>query len=221
MNFLNGWDQGASYAMHTLHHPWLTGVMKVITSLGDLTTLEIVLAVAVFFFIVARRWRTACCLAAAMLCSYAVEHGVKEWVNRPRPALHPEWILVKPPASPSFPSGHAMLSMTLYPAIALGLASLIRKRALAALVVAVGFFLPLPIGFSRMYLGVHYMSDVAGGFVAGLGFVFFFFWLEQKWTEAARPMPALATTAEAHFRPQASTPEEVGHIQPSGGQVQR
>jgi undecaprenyl-diphosphatase len=216
MDFLKSWDLGASYGMRSLHHDWLTPVMEFVTHIGDDRTLKIVVAVAVVLFVVLRRWRTACCVAAAWLLAYTlVDYGVKPWVNRPRPDL--AWVTHRP-TSPSFPSGHATLSMAVYASIALGLAAMLRdRRGWAAAAVAVGLGLPVLIGFTRMYLGLHYMSDVVGGFCAGLGCALFFAWLDRRWSEAARP--AAPPAAEAHFRP-ATSQKGLEHIQQSGGQVQ-
>jgi undecaprenyl-diphosphatase len=214
MHFLRGWDYGASYAMEQLHRPWLTRVIEFVTHLGDLTTLEVVLGVAVVFFVVVRRWRTACCVAAAGLSAYALEYSVKPWVNRPRPDL--AWVAHRP-ASPSFPSGHALLSMAVYAAVAVGLAAMIRRRGgLAKVILALGLALPVLIGFTRMYLGLHYMSDVVGGFCAGLACALFFAWIDRRWTEAARRTPP---AAEPHFRPAVSQ-KGLEQIQQSGGQIQ-
>ena len=215
MHFLRGWDLGASYAMAQLHRPWLDPVMEFLTHLGDDTTIKIVVGVAVVLFILLRRWRTACCLAATWLLAYAlVDYAVKPWVNRPRPDL--AWVAHRP-TSPSFPSGHATLSMAVYAGIALGLVAVLRRRgALALVVVALGLALPVLIGFTRMYLGLHYMSDVVGGFCAGLGCAVFFAWIDRRWTEAARRTPP---AAEPHFRPAVSQ-KGLEQIQQSGGQGQ-
>jgi undecaprenyl-diphosphatase len=213
MNFLESWDLGASFGMQGLHREWLTPVMNFVTHLGDLTTLEIVLGIAVVFFLVLRRWRTACCLAATGLAAYALEYSVKPWVKRPRPDL--SWVAHRP-TSPSFPSGHALLSMAVYVGIALGLAAMMRRRGLGGLVVVAGMALAVMIGFTRMYLGVHYMSDVVGGFCAGLACALFFAWIDRRWTAAARRMPPVTPPP---LRP-ALSQKGLEQIQQSGGQIQ-
>jgi undecaprenyl-diphosphatase len=214
MDFLKSWDLGASYGMRSLHREWLTPVMAFITHLGDDLTLKIVVVAAVVFFLAVRRWRTACCVAAAWLLAYTlVDYAVKPWVNRPRPDL--AWTAYRP-TSPSFPSGHATLSMAVYASIALGLAGLLRRRGLDTVVVVTGLALPVLIGFTRMYLGFHYMSDVVGGFCVGMACALLFGWFDRRWTEAARRMPP---AVESHFHPPPSQ-KVLEQLQQSGGQIQ-
>src|SRR5438067_3891284 len=82
MNFLQGWDLGASFAMETLHRPWLTPVMHFLSYLGNKDVLEVVTVTAIVCLTRFGRWRTACCLAAAGLAALAIEDRVKPWVNR-------------------------------------------------------------------------------------------------------------------------------------------
>lgn len=194
MNFLEAWDLGGSYAMNLLHHDWLTHVFHFITALGNSDVLLLVTTLSVLFFIFIDRWRTACCLLATVLLGYGIEQSVKPWVNRPRPEL--SWVEPQDKTkSPSFPSGHALLGMAVYGGLALSLAAALEDRRVKGLVVAAGGVLVLLVGFSRMYLGVHYMSDVVAGFCAGLGCVLLFRWIDRTWTAAAHSRIANTSTA--------------------------
>jgi undecaprenyl-diphosphatase len=188
MNFLEGWDLGASYSMELLRRPWLTPVMRFLTHCGDDLTVAAVTVLGAIFFLLIGRWRTACCVAAMALLAFALETNVKKIVNRPRPDLR--WVDPQDKKStPSFPSGHATGSMAVYGGIALSLAAGMRRRSLAALVLLGGFSLALLIAFTRMYLGLHYMSDVVGGLCAGLGCALFFHWVDRAWTvSVSRPV---------------------------------
>jgi undecaprenyl-diphosphatase len=193
MNFLEGWDLGASYSMELLHRSWLTPVMRFITWLGNDLTLAVVAALAALFFALIGRWRTSGCVAAMALAAFALETNVKKWVNRSRPDLR--WVDAQDrKTTPSFPSGHATGAMAIYGGIALSLAAGMRRRGLAGLIVLAGFALALLIAFSRMYLGLHYMSDVVGGLCAGLSCALFFRWVDQTWTVyVSRPIPMRET----------------------------
>ncbi|HEV8599296.1 MAG TPA: phosphatase PAP2 family protein, partial [Gemmatimonadales bacterium] len=103
--------------------------------------------------------------AAAVLGSGLLDGALKFAIRRPRPELAANFLSE---LSWSFPSGHSMASMVTYGMLAylVVLAGKGRKRIqIAASVCAV--LLILSIGFSRLYLGVHYFSDVVGGFTAG------------------------------------------------------
>lgn len=97
------------------------------------------------------------------LSSYAIQEGLKLLVGRPRPALWPRLLFVE---SESFPSGHALASATFFPLLALDLTRG-QPRALRAGALAVALLLSLFIGFGRLYLGVHWPSDVLGGWALG------------------------------------------------------
>lgn len=201
MHFLEAWDLGIKDGLGTLHvhERWLTPLMRFITALGNTQVLAVVVLLATLFFFFIGRWRVAICLVAAALAGYGLEHAAKPWVGRPRP--NAAWVAKQDmPSSPSFPSGHALLSMTVYGTLALSLAAEMERRKIKFWLIAGAFLIVLLIGFSRMYLGVHYLSDVVGGLCAGLGCVLLFRWIELQWSAIAQPAAATAA-ATAAFQP--------------------
>lgn len=112
----------------------------------------------------ARRWREASFAAAAFAGSALLNLATKQFFQRKRPSL---WESVAPETTFSFPSGHAMGSMTLA-MVAILLSWRTRWRWPVALA-AVAFV--LQVGASRIYLGVHYPSDILGGWLAGMAWV--------------------------------------------------
>jgi len=92
----------------------------------------------------------------------------------------------------SFPSGHALLGAAIYVTLALVLADWLRRPRERLLVVAASLLLVLGIGASRLYLGVHYVMDVAAGWLAGLGLALLGRWLD----EPRQPGHALALAQE-------------------------
>jgi undecaprenyl-diphosphatase len=101
-------------------------------------------------------------LLAVTLTGRILSEAQKYWIARPRPGLEPHLVVVK---TSSFPSGHAISSMIFYLALALVLAGHSRWRSAAP---AAAIILSLLIGTSRVMLGVHWPSDVIGGWAFGL-----------------------------------------------------
>ncbi len=216
INSLEAWDLAVRDGLEPLRHlSWLARAMNFVTALGNNEVLGVVTLLTTVFFIFIGRWRTGLCLVAAALLGYGIEHAAKPFVNRPRPDV--KWVEAAARKTPGFPSGHALLAMTVYATIALSLATEMENRKAKGLVVAAGFLLPLVIGFSRMYLGLHYLSDVVGGFCAGLGCVFLFRWIDQKWSAASLPQPAASVPAQASA-PAPAPPRECEQIQRASGE---
>ncbi len=108
-----------------------------------------------------RRWRDTVFAATAFVGSALLNLGSKQLFHRERPSL---WESIAPESTFSFPSGHAMGSMTLAAAVVF-LAWPTRWRWPASF--AAALFVPL-VGLSRVHLGVHYPSDIAAGWCAAL-----------------------------------------------------
>lgn len=133
--------------------------------------------------LVARRWREASFAIVALAGSGLLNLGTKAFFRRDRPSL---WESIAPESSFSFPSGHAMGSMTLAAVVVL-LAWGTRWRW-PVLVLALAF--TGLVGLSRLYLGVHYPSDVLAGWAAGLawtaGVYLVLFRQRRPWGDASR-----------------------------------
>ena len=97
--------------------------------------------------------------------------GIKYLVQRPRPDMSLSRV-EKLPSSPSFPSGHTMVSTTVFGSLAVLGTFLTQRKTIRLMLTVVGIFIPILVGLTRMYLGVHYLSDVLGGWVGGGIFVF-------------------------------------------------
>jgi undecaprenyl-diphosphatase len=159
-------DTYANPFLHSISSPFLDSVMNGITSLGsvELVTAFFVLAVVL---LLSRGLRTeALFLTVAIGGSVALNGIMKLIFERPRPRL--PWAQVLPDFS--FPSGHSMNSLVFYLAIALILWSLFGRRVGSGAVV-VAVVIAVAVGLSRIYLGYHYVSDVVGGFAAGLAWL--------------------------------------------------
>ena len=155
-------DRGIFEALYAGGHPRLVTLARIFTSLGQPT----VLVTAGFVVAGWLWWRGRGRFALGLLLVILVGRGLSEvqkyWIDRPRPALEPHLVFEK---TPSFPSGHATSSMIFYLTLALALAPEGKPRLIAA---AGAIILSLLIGTSRVMLGVHWPSDVIGGWSFGM-----------------------------------------------------
>ncbi len=145
--------------------PLLTTVMQVITSLGStVVVIPILVAGLAFTYLRTRSTTLVVVLAASSAGGQLLDDVVKALVGRPRPNIHP---LVDTSGS-AFPSGHATAATALFLALAYVLT---RERGWAAStwIWAGALFVAMLVGFSRVYLGAHWPTDVVGGFALGGG----------------------------------------------------
>lgn len=143
---------------------WLQGVMIDITALGGGTVLTMVAALTIGFLLASRHFLTAALVFGGTLSgSVAISLG-KQLVARARPALVDHLVEV---ASASFPSGHAGNSAIIYLTIALTVMQIVPRRTARWFLFGATIALVLLIGVSRVYLGVHWPSDVLAGWSAG------------------------------------------------------
>jgi undecaprenyl-diphosphatase len=125
------------------------------------------LAAALFLI---RGWRRGALLVlVTMAGAWLLDTGLKLLFARARP--EPFYDYYRAPASYSFPSGHALFSVCFFGGLAVLLAHRINSRAAQAAVWLVAVVLILLIGSSRVYLGVHYPTDVVGGYAVGVAWV--------------------------------------------------
>jgi undecaprenyl-diphosphatase len=117
------------------------------------------------FLLLGRKYRTLVLVLLATVGGAGMNSLLKQLFSRPRPSVVPHLTEVM---TQSFPSGHAMLSATVYLTLGGLLAQLAERRRLKAYILAVAVLMPFLVGLTRVYLGVHYPTDVLGGWVAGL-----------------------------------------------------
>lgn len=143
---------------------WLTYAVKDITSLGGTTVLTMMTVLVTIYLLLDRRRAIAIFVLASVLGGWALSAVLKTGVARPRPDIVPHLVEVH---DLSFPSGHAMVSAVTYLTLAALISGTRRYRSTRIFIVATGILLTLMIGMSRLYLGVHYPTDVLGGWCAG------------------------------------------------------
>jgi len=144
--------------------PWAEETMRDITALGSAPTLVIAVLAVFGFLALAKAWRLAIFTLAASGGGLVVSSLLKYTVDRPRPDLVPHGNLIY---TSSFPSGHSMMSAVVYLTLAALVARLMQKKRLKSYALGIAMALTLLVGISRIYLGVHWPSDVLAGWAAG------------------------------------------------------
>jgi membrane protein DedA with SNARE-associated domain/membrane-associated phospholipid phosphatase len=157
-------DRGVDDYLHSHATPSLTTFFLIITTLGSIEAIVLLGMVVATFLAWGRRWLFLGSWLAAVAGSAVLNHLLKGLFARPRPHFeHP--LLVE--SSYSFPSGHAMESFVVYGMLAYFAVLALRSWESRVGVIFGAALLIVLIGFSRMYLGVHYLSDVLAGYAAG------------------------------------------------------
>ncbi len=162
-------DGEVAASLHAHVNGLLTGAFSAVTRLGSAQVLVPIILLAILFLVRRQRRAHAAFVAAALAGSEALNLGLKAAFARPRPSFAGPLATA---AGFAFPSGHAMVSFAVYGALAVVILSTPSSRyrprgwsSFSALA------LVLAIGASRIYLGVHYFSDVAAGYSAGLAWL--------------------------------------------------
>src|SRR5262249_427615 len=132
--------------------------------------------------------RAAIILLAVFLAAFGLSEGTKRLVARPRP--NPVNAVTTVPASYSYPSGHALESTALYVSFALLALPLLTRRSLRILMLDSSLLLVFLIGVSRVYLCVHFVTDVVGGWAAGMALALAAAWLDERFSTVRSPEPA-------------------------------
>ncbi len=143
---------------------WLTKMMVDITALGGVTVLTLLVTLVVVYLVLRRKFRTAAFVTVSILGGWGLSSAMKIGIARPRPEVVQHLVEV---TDMSFPSGHAMLSAITYLTLGAMLSRIEEQPSLRYFFPLVAVVLTLLIGLSRIYLGVHYPTDVLGGWAAG------------------------------------------------------
>jgi undecaprenyl-diphosphatase len=162
--WLSNLDLAAMKRIHSWTAPELTRVMFAFTGIGSLQFLLPTVSSIVVILILVRRKADASILAIAVGGSAGLNVLLKIWFHRARPEV--AWALTHE-HSFSFPSGHAVAAFCFCAAIVFLLAR--RRHVVTRIILIVAaLFMIVGIGMSRVYLGVHYPSDIAAGYLVGM-----------------------------------------------------
>jgi len=169
------YDIALSKMVYSLRTPFLTQVMIVISFLGVAPALATTALISIFLLIKHHR-KEAVLFSLTLIIGFILNIGLKSLTHRVRPLISP--LVIE--RSYSFPSGHAMNAFIFYSLLAYFSHHFIQKRNVSHAIIILSSVLILLVGVSRVYLGVHYPSDVVAGYIAG--FVVFMMALVLEWT---------------------------------------
>lgn len=144
--------------------PSFEEAVRDITALGSFAVLTLVTTVAVIFLIVSKKYAEAATLFFAAVLGQVLSETIKAFIGRPRPDLVAH---IVDTTSASFPSGHSMMSAAIFLTIGAMLARVQPKRRLKTYIHVVALLLTVMVGMSRVYLGVHWPTDVLAGWCFG------------------------------------------------------
>jgi len=164
------WEDSANRWFVAQRTTTLTTVSSVSSALGTFFTITGIAVVVSVVLAFGRHWRQLGFVAAALILETTVALTTSIVVNRPRPNV--PRLDVAPPTA-SFPSGHTAAALVLYVSLALVLASFVRTAAVRALAWAIAIAIPIFVGISRLYRGMHHPTDVMGSVVLGAGCLIF------------------------------------------------
>jgi undecaprenyl-diphosphatase len=154
---------------------WVADVARNITALGSVPVLLLlVISVSGFLYLLGKRHAMGF-LLVCVVGGVVLTIILKETFGRARPDLVPRLEAV---SSASFPSGHSMMSAVVYLTLAVMLARIFASMRIRVYVICVAVTVSLLVGLSRMFLGVHYPSDVLAGWIVG------FVWSISCWIAA-------------------------------------
>lgn len=165
-------DTSAGRWLHVRATPLVSNAMAVVSFLGAPTTLTIVAVGGSLLLLYRRRRTEAAVLSTVVLGGNLLNFCLKHLIQRGRPVFD-DPIFSLP--TYSFPSGHAMASTVFYGLLAIYALANARQRYAAYFAIAAAVFMVALVSFSRVYLGLHYLSDVMAGIAEGIAWLAFCF----------------------------------------------
>jgi membrane-associated phospholipid phosphatase len=199
-------DTGVATRLHTvaLHNAWLVTLLKALSDVFDPIVFRVVTTVAALLLFWKGRRRLAVWTLVTMWGAGLLGLLLKIAVGRARPDLV-DAVATAP--GRSFPSGHALNSVV-GSAVLLLLVTPLLGRSWRRVALAVAVVVPLAVGFARIGLGVHYLSDVVAGELLGLGWVLITAAAFEAWRRDVGLPPSEPTEAEPELG--ADVPEPSG-----------
>ena len=183
---------------------WVEEVGRDFTALGGVAVLTLITAAACGYLLIRRRYRAALLVVAAVGGGIVLSSLLKTGFDRPRPDLVPHGSIVY---TASFPSGHSMMAAVVYLTLGALLARTQPRRRLKAYILSLAVVMTVAVGVSRVYLGVHWPTDVLAGWTVGGAWALLWWvvtlWLQRRGQVEPEEGAGVEEPAPANARPRA------------------
>ena len=144
--------------------PWIADMVRDLTALGSWVFVGLVVTIVTIYLLLQKRPRSAVFLLVAVVGGVVIGQFSKELFDRPRPDIVPHLAEV---LSQSFPSGHSTISAVVYPTLGAMLSRVVGRVRVRIYLLVVGVALAIIVGLTRVYMGVHFPTDVLAGWTIG------------------------------------------------------
>lgn len=165
---------------HGERYKYLEEIGRDITALGGIAPLCLMTAFVVGYLLIVRKYSAMWLVLVATVGGLVISTALKYLIDRPRPQLgeHLSHVYTQ-----SFPSGHSMMSAVVYLTLGALLARLFRQRVVKFYFIGAALMVTFLVGISRVYMGVHWPTDVLAGWTAGLVWAILC-WLAARWLQS-------------------------------------
>jgi len=161
-------DKNVINIIESIRTPLLNKIMAFITYMGNSLAIAISFLIVVILLIILKKYRYLYSLLISMSSSAVFVLLIKNIIGRQRPPVENALIALK---DFSFPSGHSYMAVAFYGLIIYFVFDLLKENNTKFIILLAGIFFILSLGFSRLYLGVHWPSDVFAGFAAAIALI--------------------------------------------------
>jgi undecaprenyl-diphosphatase len=179
-------DQHWRALVHVASSPRLTEFMAYTTQLGAIVALSFLSSGVILGFLFLKLKRAAVLMTTNMVGAWILNDSLKLLFHRARPD---PFFGIPPPGDYSFPSGHSLCSLCFYGMITALFVVRIQNRAARGVIIGAAALIIAGVGLSRVYLGVHYPTDVLGGWSIALCWISFLLMFDKR-EEPQVPEPA-------------------------------